>query len=616
MKNLTDWFDRVYVINCAHRPDRLEETKQHLAETKMADVEKVIFYPAIVGDWTTVPADWRSGNGAWGCVLPQNRVQGQISGASKAQYSGDAVRIITRGGENITLTVNHPVLTKQGFVRAGDLHKGIDLLRYCGRVHTTPTSDNINNQIPLVGEVFNALIGEGHPSYRKCRSDLDFYGDGRFIHGDVDIVDIDGPLLDPAVWTYAKCAKEGKFVRGHTDFKGLLSHLSSRKLAGTHMPSSLFMVGIGVPPRLSDFFNSFKGYFMPAQNTPNTAPTGVSLIRDVSRVIREFFCKVFDCSSLQVFRNDFGFIVGAESFGVSQRSRFFPAADFDPHFLEAGFDDLRTYPESLRNDTQAVPSPILVPNLSKRSRGKFVGSGQFYGFGPASDLDTCFDKYAFDDVDSEIEFYSELLERHPREVFVDEIISVDRFHYSGKVFDFSTTVGHFTVSNQDCKSESGIIVSNCLRSHQRILEDIMHVRDGDGFALKNALIMEDDIIFVDDALQKFNEFIVEVPDDWGQIYLGGQHGGRKLPTASKHVIEGTSINRTHAYAINTSTIQHMYRHISYATDYRGTTKHVDHQLEVAHRRGDWPVYCPKKWIVGQRAGSSNISGKINPTKFW
>lgn len=183
-----------------------------------------------------------------------------------------------------------------------------------------------------------------------------------------------------------------------------------------------------------------------------------------------------------------------------------------------------------------------------------------------------------------------------------------------KVIFYPAIVGDWTTVPADWRSGNG--AWGCLRSHQRILEDIMHVRDGDGFALKNALIMEDDIIFVDDALQKFNEFIVEVPDDWGQIYLGGQHGGRKLPTASKHVIEGTSINRTHAYAINTSTIQHMYRHISYATDYRGTTKHVDHQLEVAHRRGDWPVYCPKKWIVGQRAGSSNISGKINPTKFW
>ena len=74
MKNLTDWFDRVYVINCAHRPDRLEETKKHLDETKMADNDKVIYYPAIIGDWTTCPADWDSGRGAWGCLRSHQRI--------------------------------------------------------------------------------------------------------------------------------------------------------------------------------------------------------------------------------------------------------------------------------------------------------------------------------------------------------------------------------------------------------------------------------------------------------------------------------------------------------------------------------------------------------------
>ena len=74
MKNLTDWFDRVYVINCAHRRDRLEETKKHLDETKMADNDKVHYYPAIIGDWTTCPADWGSGRGAWGCLRSQKRI--------------------------------------------------------------------------------------------------------------------------------------------------------------------------------------------------------------------------------------------------------------------------------------------------------------------------------------------------------------------------------------------------------------------------------------------------------------------------------------------------------------------------------------------------------------
>lgn len=184
-----------------------------------------------------------------------------------------------------------------------------------------------------------------------------------------------------------------------------------------------------------------------------------------------------------------------------------------------------------------------------------------------------------------------------------------------KVIFYPAIIGDWTTIPADWKSGNG--AWGCLRSHQRILEDVMHVRDEEGnMLLKNVLIMEDDIIFVDDALQKFNEFIVNVPDDWGQIYLGGQHRGRKIRTDHENVVDATSVHRTHAYAVNSTTIQHLYRHISYATDYRGTTKHIDHQLEVAHRRGDWPVYCPKKWLVGQRAGASNISGKTLPTKFW
>jgi len=70
------------------------------------------------------------------------------------------------------------------------------------------------------------------------------------------------------------------------------------------------------------------------------------------------------------------------------------------------------------------------------------------------------------------------------------------------------------------------------------------------------------------------------------------------------------------YAVNQSTFTDLYRHISYATDYRNTNKHIDHQLEVAHRRKDWPVYCPADWIAGQREGSSNISGRVSKTMFW
>lgn len=157
----------------------------------------------------------------------------------------------------------------------------------------------------------------------------------------------------------------------------------------------------------------------------------------------------------------------------------------------------------------------------------------------------------------------------------------------------------------------------CLQSHRRIMEDLMHLRDERGdICWDSALILEDDVFFVAGALERLNEFMPEVPAGWGQLYLGGQHRQPIAPTKSPHVVLGRSVNRTHAYAISRQFIQKIYHHVSYMPDYARGAIHIDHQLELAHQREDWPVYCPAKWIAGQEEGTSNISGKTNPRLIW
>ena len=185
----------------------------------------------------------------------------------------------------------------------------------------------------------------------------------------------------------------------------------------------------------------------------------------------------------------------------------------------------------------------------------------------------------------------------------------DKVHY------YPAIIGDWVTHPADWGSGRG--AWGCLRSHQRILEDVIQDRDDRHMmTLNNVLILEDDVIFRDDPLTRLNEFMEDVPEDWGQIYLGGQHRRNHGETDSPNVIIGNSINRTHAYAVNQSIFTQLYRHISYASDYKNTNKHIDHQLEVAHRRKDWNVYCPADWIAGQREGSSNISGKVSKTMFW
>ena len=184
-----------------------------------------------------------------------------------------------------------------------------------------------------------------------------------------------------------------------------------------------------------------------------------------------------------------------------------------------------------------------------------------------------------------------------------------------KVIIYPAVVGEWTGYPADWKAGRG--AWGCLQSHRRILEDVMHVRDERGaMALCSTLILEDDVFFTDDALPRLNHFMDAVPADWGQIYLGGQHRHKTIPTAHPCVLRAVSVNRTHAYAVSRHAIAKVYCHISYMTDYRNNANHIDHQLERAHRRGDWPVYCPPKWIAGQDAGFSNISGKTNPKNLW
>jgi hypothetical protein len=156
----------------------------------------------------------------------------------------------------------------------------------------------------------------------------------------------------------------------------------------------------------------------------------------------------------------------------------------------------------------------------------------------------------------------------------------------------------------------------CHASHRRLLEDVMHERNEDlSFALDSILILEDDVFFVDGALEKLDAFMPSVPDDWDQLYLGGEHKAA-VERVNDRVVRGGSVNRTHAHAIKASCYQKLYRHITFASDFIRTHKHVDHQLEVAHQRRDWNVYCPVEWIAGQRENLSIITGKPTPEKLW
>lgn len=141
----------------------------------------------------------------------------------------------------------------------------------------------------------------------------------------------------------------------------------------------------------------------------------------------------------------------------------------------------------------------------------------------------------------------------------------------------------------------------CCRSHVAVLERA--VMDG----VNSILVLEDDVTWMSDSWERLNQFMQDVPKDWDQLMLGGQHQ-RHPQSVSDHVVKCFDCQRTHAYAIRGDAIRELLK-VWYACN-----THID------HRMGPWQagmnVYAPDKFIFGQSGGLSDISGQRNPDKFW
>lgn len=147
----------------------------------------------------------------------------------------------------------------------------------------------------------------------------------------------------------------------------------------------------------------------------------------------------------------------------------------------------------------------------------------------------------------------------------------------------------------------------CMQSHRQILERA--ILDG----IQNLLVLEDDLVLCPDFLEKAAAFLADVPDDWDQLMLGGQHMSSPLvvqPSASGRsgVVQCTNCQRTHAYAIRGHFLRDLYQ------KWVSNHGHCDHIMGPFQR--SYQVYAPDPFLCGQARSKSDINGALNPTKFW
>ena len=142
----------------------------------------------------------------------------------------------------------------------------------------------------------------------------------------------------------------------------------------------------------------------------------------------------------------------------------------------------------------------------------------------------------------------------------------------------------------------------CMQSHRQILEQA--IMDD----VSKLLVLEDDMCLTSDFVARITDFLSRVPNDWGQLMLGGQHSSEATLRVKRGIVRCTNCQRTHAYAIRGRFMRALYQH------WVSTQGHCDHRMGEIQAR--YRVYAPEPFIFGQAEGRSDISGAVNPRKFW
>jgi len=150
----------------------------------------------------------------------------------------------------------------------------------------------------------------------------------------------------------------------------------------------------------------------------------------------------------------------------------------------------------------------------------------------------------------------------------------------------------------------------CRMSHIRALEEQASTE----MAGVPWLILEDDAWFPPDFAAKAEAFLSSLPSDWEGIMLGGQHNKHEFPVAvNPHVVRIKDAGRTHAYAVRGRGLtKFLEALLSWKPG--DTLTHADYVLSVLHSQTKW--YGPRKWLVYQDAGTSDINGGKHPRKSW
>ena len=132
----------------------------------------------------------------------------------------------------------------------------------------------------------------------------------------------------------------------------------------------------------------------------------------------------------------------------------------------------------------------------------------------------------------------------------------------------------------------------CIKSHLNIIKLAKELN------LKNVLIFEDDVEFIDDLNNIFQEYYKQIPTDWGLLYFGVNHNNLPLLKFTENLSFVKHTYTTHAYAVNNRLYDMIIETLS------NFENECDILLTKIQELGNSYVFQPH--LAWQRAGYSDI----------
>lgn len=80
--------------------------------------------------------------------------------------------------------------------------------------------------------------------------------------------------------------------------------------------------------------------------------------------------------------------------------------------------------------------------------------------------------------------------------------------------------------------------------------------------LKNVLILEDDVEFVENANDLFDEYVKQLPEDWYGLHFGGNHVYGLQRTPQPNIVRMNRSYAIHAYALNSNSFDILIEYLT------------------------------------------------------